>query len=1316
MTPTLYTAKEQLIADTPLLLFDCTFSDGTDVLTESWSTHAVLINGTLYQPRVLKQNVFQMQIGSDLGIDTLPKITIELANADSYISEINQNIGVKGGQVTVSIVFYSFANSAPSSNVQVLFKGILDSPDLITEQTFRVSASNRLSLQRVVLPDTRIQKRCPWTFPADLPSRQQAASGGTAGQYSRYYRCGYSPDVDGGCGNFEVAGASPQPYTACAYTRSDCTLRGMFNIDTSNRTTARFGGIEFVPPTIVVRSAGEKGSHLSPVDDNEARYNDFVPLIYGTAWFHPSIVFSRNDGNLTHFELLLGMGPIEDIQMVLVNSIEIPAAVSGQNMTGTGWYTLVSSGTRSGAFNLDFTDAQGNPLGDPYGSMAYLAVVVPNSINDGSDLPSIEVLIDGLLTQQYDANSNSLGQTFSNNPAWVILDMLQRIGWAFAELDMSTFAATASYCAEQIQTTDLFGNPVMTPRFQCNLVIKSRRAASDVIRGIRNGSRLLLRYGSNGLLQLIVENTVALQQPALPANSNAVSTVDGGWAAYEFGDGTNGTTGIARTSQGASSVSLKARSSADTPNRFSAEFQDAFNDYQQDSLSVVDVDDVAAMGQEITSTTPVLGLPHYDQAARILTFFLSKSVQGNSIIEFTTSAKALGLTPGDIITFTYNKEGFSRTTFRVTGIQPGPNYRTAVVTAQLHMDAWYDDTNGQTPADASRRQGNTGVNLPRPLAGVVLDSSGTLQFGVSESWSQAPDGTATVTASIAFAAPGASTQGAPDIPLLSLVAGIQSSGGSITSGQTLYYAVTSVGASGAESPLSFTVQAAVNTGSSTNTISLTGLSFPSNALTFNVYRGPNPSNLFQIASHQPLTQVFVDLGLPVTPVLPPDPNYDHADFYWRMELQPETPVTIFGSNTIGSSDLELIPGTYDGMVVRITGGAGIAQELEISTNTTNTLTLASPWVIQPDSTSLFVIAQGTYQFGATTQTSPAQFTIPNQALNIIEISGRAANSNGFEAPYGISPLTRYRIGGAPIDAVDSAPPAIPTFGVTIPNNVGGTILFGPVSFLDLTNTSTATAGTYAIHYLDELNLQPAGTLTAGIGPSDTTLTVSTALTETPVFYILIDLEILAVSALDATGISLTVTRGAHGTIPAAHLSGADVFALLQQVCVVPFVKDFFGTAASGDWGYPYSMPNVRIMSTECTIRNSQGNSPTNSLNFVNFGGYRTLSGGQLSFQIGGFLSVQTGAAPDIIIDAPKVVGSLYAVVKQAAVGASIIINLNLNGSPFCSLTIADGAMNSGAPMSGANLSAMLPQQQLSIDIASVGLSVPGSDLTVTLIV
>ena len=53
-----------------------------------------------------------------------------------------------------------------------------------------------------------------------------------------------------------------------------------------------------------------RATHLSPVVDNLALYNDYVPLVYGTAWYQPPIVFARNDGNLTHMEVLLGMGPI----------------------------------------------------------------------------------------------------------------------------------------------------------------------------------------------------------------------------------------------------------------------------------------------------------------------------------------------------------------------------------------------------------------------------------------------------------------------------------------------------------------------------------------------------------------------------------------------------------------------------------------------------------------------------------------------------------------------------------------------------------------------------------------------------------------------------------------------------------------------------------------------------------------------------------------------------------------------------------------------------------------------------------------------
>ena len=67
------------------------------------------------------------------------------------------------------------------------------------------------------------------------------------------------------------------------------------------------------------------------MSENEARNNDFVPLVYGTAWHSPLIVFARNDGNLTRMEVLLSMGEIQNVLTVLVNDIEIPLGRPGAN-------------------------------------------------------------------------------------------------------------------------------------------------------------------------------------------------------------------------------------------------------------------------------------------------------------------------------------------------------------------------------------------------------------------------------------------------------------------------------------------------------------------------------------------------------------------------------------------------------------------------------------------------------------------------------------------------------------------------------------------------------------------------------------------------------------------------------------------------------------------------------------------------------------------------------------------------------------------------------------------------------------------------
>ncbi len=1057
-----------------------------------------------------------------------------------------------------------------ASEARIVFRGIANAAEETTEAALRVTFTNRLNLQRIVLPDVRIQRRCPWVFPATTDQRLEAVTGGAKGKYSALYRCGYSPDQTGGAGTLDTLNGG-QPFTTCDYTRPACTARGMFDV-------GRFGGVEFVPAQIEVRSFGESGSHVSPIIASETRYNDFVPLVYGTAWYQPPVVFARNDGNLTHLEVLLGMGEIAEILKIVVNDVEVPEGVSGVDMTGTGWYNLVTSGTRSGSFNPDF------PGGDPYGSMAMVSVVVPNSISTGQSLPRVQVLLAGLKLERFDQNGASLGEAFTNNPAWVLLDVLRRSGWLTSDVDLTSFATTAAYCEEAIQTTDLYGNTVLVPRFECNLVVNRRWSAAEVARGIRNGSSLLLTYGSGGLLTLRVENTLALQQPTKPDGSNSTEVLNGGWPAYEFSDGSAAFSGILRKPSGEPTIRLYATSGADTPNRLTVEFQDEFNEYQQDSLSLVDVDDALLTQREVTATFPGLGLPNFDQATRMLDLQLAKSTAGSTLVEFETTVRGAGLVPGDLITVTYLKEGLQRQPFRVLRLAPGVNYQTVLITAQWHDDGWY--TSGGASAAGGRRTGTGENGLPRPLVGSLLDGNGIEQFGITETVIPLPDGGFQVKLSAAFTVPGAQAPSLANIPLVSVNPTIAVTGGTLAGGQTLYYAVSATDANGAESGLSFAVRAKIPTGTNTNAVTLTGLSFsPGNTTAFSVYRGTNPIQLLRIAQGQAVASSFGDAGATTELVGPPDGNYNHANFYWRLELQPEANVEIHSATTIGKSGLGMAADNFKGAVVRVTRGTGATQERMVVTNTDTTLTISPPWQVEPDSTSYFVVANGTWNFGGVSASSPAEFEVPNTPGATVEISGRSANSLDQESAYELNPLTRWQIGGSG-GGVDADTPPQPSFALNLTGQ--GTVELAGITFTTLTNTQTIEAGTLGLFYWDELSSPTTFSLASGITATDATVTLNAAGPAGVGDFVQIEGEILEVSAVAGGGTQYQVIRGSFGSTAVAHAAATLVYHLRRLIVVVPFVKGFFGSPASDAFSYSVFLPNVRIGAAELYMTNAVG--------------------------------------------------------------------------------------------------------------------------------
>ncbi|MEZ5398303.1 MAG: phage tail protein [Bryobacteraceae bacterium] len=1025
------------------------------------------------------------------------------------------------------------------------------------------------------------------------------------------------------------------------------------------------------------------------------------------------MIFARNDGNLTHLEILLGHGEVNRILKVLVNDIDVAEGVAGRDMTASGWYNVITAGGRQGGFNLQFTDGSGQPLGDPYGSMAVLTAAVPNRIADGRTIPDVRVLLEGLKLDTFDLGGTFAGRQFSSNPAWVLMDLLLRSGWTHDELDTASFARSAAYCAEGIAGFDAFGAPTLIPRFQTNLFVRRRRSVSDWVRGIGEAARLFLTYTDEGLLELRTEGTFATQHPSKPPGSNSSSPLFGGWAGYEFGDGTGGISGIARRSNGASSFRVWSRETGDTPNRISLEFQDEFNQYQQDSLSLVDVEDAQAVRQEITVTSPALGIPNFHQAARQLKLYLDRAVRGNTYVSFDSSVRAVGLRPGDLITVTHSSHGFDRTPFRITRLLPGLNHSTTSIEAQVHDETWYSDE--AAPAGGNAISGatlNSGAGLPRPLIGAEVSGTGT-SLGITEFEEITGDGGTAVWIEAAFHAPKKPTLFGLEAPRLSSSAYVADTGGSISGGQTLYYGVTALDSDQRESSLSFVVKVTVPATGDTNRVSLHSIAAAPTAVAMNVYRGPTPATLLRIAHDAPMAAVFEDSGLQEEAYGPPDPNYDRALIEWRLEFQPEAEADIAGLSSIGSSTLQMLPDEYTGMNVRIIAGTGAGQERTVLGNTADTVTVDGPWRVQPDATSTFVIAEANWRAGATALTSPGRFICPNRPGATLQIAGLAANAQGRHSGYESAPVTRWQIGGGEGGTDSDVPPA-PMFGLTRTGRGG--VEVGGISFATFENTATVTSATLRLHFWSELNASPSTTLSAELAPPSVQLQLSTDAGLSTGSLLRLGAEIVEIESVDGTGLVANVLRGAFDTSVLNHPAGTSVYLLESKTFVIPFLKGFFGSPASGSFSFPVLLPDVRISCAEMVAANARGNSETRRLAFtaLSDNGIRTLSGGEATLQVDGPLAIQTGAAPPLVVDRSRAVGDVFAVVGEAPNGSPVILQLRQNSEVLCTLTIAAGSTISNI-MNGADLPPLTELSRLHLDVTSVSpsaLDSPGRDLTV----
>jgi len=921
---TINLAKETGQSYQPLFLFDFILNDGTSL---SVCTHAVTYSGTTYHPRVLTQTIDTIQALSPQGIDIPPSISLTLADSDKQMWAIDDSVGFVGARVEVTFGFYD-VDAGTWSETIVPFIGRCDLP-AIADDSLTVTAGFILNPQAKNLPSFPIQPRCPKPFPATAAQKLLAAIPGNL-----YYACGVTDPSK----------------TSCTYDPAGCAANG---------NSLRFGGITYQIPPGSHSRAYTTGNWLDLMSDPcSAKYGDYAPAGYGTAWVDCLVLDTFPEANSTRGHAVICDGLIANILKITVNDEVLPGATDLSGATqyppadALFRYNVINQGDRTGRYD---TDSPYNGGGDPFGSLCVFEWCVYHDLASGTprvralvtfpNVPhyaAIDHIAGGVVTWPagftntdcgdgtaitISGNSNpALNGSFtlsvsgygvvsiggssasgtggwlsyagaSDNYAWAILNVLQRLGLAEADTDLESFASCAARFSTLVSyTTTLnkmyasgvvynagdvvkylgsyyfslqnnnYGHtppissswwrlttnpPSPSPtasqhaQYTCSVVIRQRLSVAEVLTGMLRGCNAHLgRNLSTGKIALFARDTIAVQQPTLPDGSNYATAVNGGYAAYHF------TESSMLRENGKSTFSRPRRPGASIPNSVTIPFSNEENDYSGDSCKVVDTDNIDTMGQEINGNFPVLGANALDRANRVGSIYLAEQI-GGAIYKWQTTAKAVKLLVGQIVLVSNAKHNFVWQPMRVLQIAPTQNWETCEITAALHDDGWYAPDFAMAAGSATNARRTSLARKPfawapyatNPVTGDALFSTTEWTFGLALSYPTLENGSPQPSAAIT----GAKPQNRPANlmpPAVSPQGTTVGTGGSIPGNGAVYFAaVASKDATGKPGPLSGLCQIAVTQAGSSNTITVPVNFLDPSGTGYQVYAGRYSSRL-----------------------------------------------------------------------------------------------------------------------------------------------------------------------------------------------------------------------------------------------------------------------------------------------------------------------------------------------------------------------------------------------------------------------------------------------------------------------------------------
>lgn len=939
---TINAAKDLELTYQPLLFVTITARDGhiLRLCTHGANTSegGATYGGNSYQGRLMENNLGAIQGHHEGGIDVVSRVALTAIDNDKSIYlNSEQAHGLKGASISIDFALLDVVAGTYSSDSIRKFYGICEQPSADAD-FFYITATSVLSLQRKLLPSTPLQRRCPWVNPTTSGERTAASS-----EDSIFYRCGETRDV----------GTAPP----CSYTKATCTQPN------------RRGGLEWE-----AESGGRGRNYLSGQwmdfqnNPNEQKWGRPIPLVYGTAWVD-AITSVVGDGNATRGEAIVCDGEADAILEVVVNDIRLQAATDitgGTNylvQDALARYNVINRGDRDGAPNQD---KPWNGEGDSYGSMCTILWVLHNKYADPASVPRVRVLVRGPKIRVY-SDASTYASEYSDNPVWVVVDLLLRAGVRASALDMASAITAAAVCSASISYTDQYGASANHARFACSLVVAQKQTAADLIRRVRLGCGLrLVQNSSTGQVQFFMDGTLAVQQGSAPAGTNNATPITSksasggaanGYLAYDF-------TRVLDVN-GKSSLKISGPSGGDAPNRVSLSFSNSERNWAGDSLAMIDAAAIAAAGKQIDATFDAAGINTMDQAKRIARRWLAEQNRGNTrndtagteIYQFLYSFGAVRVRAGHICRLTDSEYGISNQLIRILQLRPSRNYETVEITAAAHNDDWYVDTYGQEDDPENGLQLRNRLARPaypwcprkvQPAADDPLFGATDWTFNLAEDHETAADGTSLARLIVTGALP-VNTFAPLQAPVVARQGTTASSGGTIAGGGWVYYhAACAVDADGLLSPPSLLCETVVTAVGSANTVTMGVTQWPDGTVGYVTYGGRSPNRLTKqtATSGTPSSITFTaynecDRGMP-------DSEFDRLLFRVKRMVHSGVfgiQVTGVTSTTITVTDSAWTVNQwagYDCSILAKNNGIGDLPFLNfrVSSNTADTLTLA----------------------------------------------------------------------------------------------------------------------------------------------------------------------------------------------------------------------------------------------------------------------------------------------------------------------------------------------------------------------------------------